>query len=97
MKRVAVIAGRPEIIKTAPLIKVLQQKGIPSTFIHCRQPDYSYKVKACSHGGQTARIIVNMERLLKRIRPVLVLVRETQTAACNSLSCGQAWNTSGTC
>ncbi len=38
------------------------------------QPDYNYKVKACSHGRQTARIIVNMERLLKETRPALVLV-----------------------
>jgi len=42
MKRVAVVAAtRPEIIKMAPLIKVLQQKGIPSTFIHCGQ-HYDY-------------------------------------------------------
>lgn len=38
------------------------------------QPDYNYKVKACSQGEQTARIIANMERLLKKTKPSLVLV-----------------------
>jgi len=38
------------------------------------KPDYSYMVKAYSQGQQTARIIANMERLLKKAKPALVLV-----------------------
>ena len=38
------------------------------------KPDYSYKVKAYSQGHQTAHIIANTERLLKRTKPALVLV-----------------------
>ena len=38
------------------------------------KPDYSYKVKAYSQGHQTARIIANGERLLKKAKPALVLV-----------------------
>jgi UDP-N-acetylglucosamine 2-epimerase (non-hydrolysing) len=38
-------------------------------------PDYAYKVKISSPGEQTARIIVLMDRLLKRIVPSLVLVK----------------------
>ncbi|MEM3874324.1 MAG: UDP-N-acetylglucosamine 2-epimerase (non-hydrolyzing) [Candidatus Bathyarchaeia archaeon] len=38
------------------------------------KPDHNCKVKACSQGRQTARIIAYIERLLKRMRPVLVLV-----------------------
>ncbi|MEM3641584.1 MAG: UDP-N-acetylglucosamine 2-epimerase (non-hydrolyzing) [Candidatus Bathyarchaeia archaeon] len=38
------------------------------------EPDYGYKVKVSSQGGQTARIITHMERLLKKTLPKLVLV-----------------------
>ncbi|MEM2953004.1 MAG: UDP-N-acetylglucosamine 2-epimerase (non-hydrolyzing) [Candidatus Bathyarchaeia archaeon] len=38
------------------------------------KPDYCLKVKASSQGEQTARIIANMERLLKDVSPRLVLV-----------------------
>jgi len=37
-------------------------------------PDYGYKVKAYSQGAQTARIIAQMEKLLKKTSPSLVLV-----------------------
>ncbi len=37
-------------------------------------PDYAYKVIAYSQGAQTARIITNMEQLLKKTLPALVLV-----------------------
>ncbi len=37
-------------------------------------PDYSYKVKAYSQGAQTAQILTNMEQLLKKASPKLVLV-----------------------
>lgn len=38
------------------------------------EPNYGYKVRASSQGGQTARIITHMERLLKKTLPKLVLV-----------------------
>lgn len=38
MKTAMVVAGtRPEIIKMAPIIRVLQKKEIPTTFVHCGQ------------------------------------------------------------
>jgi UDP-N-acetylglucosamine 2-epimerase (non-hydrolysing) len=38
------------------------------------KPDYSFRVKAYSQGVQTARIMVHIERLLKKVAPGLVLV-----------------------
>lgn len=38
------------------------------------KPDHNCKVVASSQGEQTARIIANMERLLKKEKPALVLV-----------------------
>ncbi|MEM3641177.1 MAG: UDP-N-acetylglucosamine 2-epimerase (non-hydrolyzing) [Candidatus Bathyarchaeia archaeon] len=44
MKTVTVVVGtRPEIIKMAPIIRVLQKSGIPLTFVHCGQ-HYSYNM-----------------------------------------------------
>jgi UDP-N-acetylglucosamine 2-epimerase (non-hydrolysing) len=37
-------------------------------------PDYSFKVRVTSPGEQTARIIMHMDRLLKRTSPCIVLV-----------------------
>ncbi|MCJ7559387.1 UDP-N-acetylglucosamine 2-epimerase, partial [Candidatus Bathyarchaeota archaeon] len=93
MKPVLVVVGtRPEIIKMAPVLRALQKRKIPMTFVHCGQhydynmaqqfienlelppPDYTYKVKAYSPGTQTARIIMHMDKLLKKTAPTLVLV-----------------------
>lgn len=38
------------------------------------KPDYGYRVRSHSQGTQTARILIHMERLMKRISPALVLV-----------------------
>lgn len=38
------------------------------------KPDHSFKVRAYSQGEQTARILANMERLLKKTKPALVFV-----------------------
>jgi UDP-N-acetylglucosamine 2-epimerase (non-hydrolysing) len=38
------------------------------------KPDYGYKLRSCSQGTQTARIITHMEKLLKDMHPALVLV-----------------------
>jgi UDP-N-acetylglucosamine 2-epimerase (non-hydrolysing) len=93
MKPVLVVVGtRPEIIKMAPVLRALQKRKIPMTFVHCGQhydynmaqqfiedlelppPDYTYKVKAYSPGTQTARIMMHMDKLLKKTAPALVLV-----------------------
>src|SRR3972149_1952692 len=39
------------------------------------QPDYTHKVNAYSPGEQTARIIMRMDKLLKKTVPSLVLVQ----------------------
>jgi UDP-N-acetylglucosamine 2-epimerase (non-hydrolysing) len=38
------------------------------------KPNYSYKIKAYSQGTQTARMMIHMEKLLKKTSPTLVLV-----------------------
>jgi UDP-N-acetylglucosamine 2-epimerase (non-hydrolysing) len=45
----------------------IEELGLP-------KPNHNYRVKACSQGKQTARIMAHMEHLLKRVRPTLVLV-----------------------
>lgn len=50
-------------------------------------PDYSFKVRVVSPGEQTARIIIHMDRLLKKIRPCLVLVEgDTNTVLASALA-----------
>ena len=44
MKTVMVIVGtRPEIVKMAPIVRALQKKKIPTTFVHCGQ-HYDYNM-----------------------------------------------------
>lgn len=44
MKTIMVVVGtRPEIIKMAPVIRALQKKEIPTTFVHCGQ-HYDYNM-----------------------------------------------------
>ncbi|MEM2439757.1 MAG: UDP-N-acetylglucosamine 2-epimerase (non-hydrolyzing) [Candidatus Bathyarchaeia archaeon] len=93
MNGVMVVVGtRPEIIKMAPVIKLLQKSSLPYIFVHCGQhydhemsqkfieelelpkPDYNCQVRSHFQGAQTARILTNMEKLLKKTRPALVLV-----------------------
>jgi UDP-N-acetylglucosamine 2-epimerase (non-hydrolysing) len=93
MKAVMVVVGtRPEIIKMAPIVRVLKKHKINTIFVHCGQhydynmsqqfieelelpkPDYSYKIKTYSQGTQTARIMIHMEKPLKKTLPALVLV-----------------------
>jgi UDP-N-acetylglucosamine 2-epimerase (non-hydrolysing) len=50
-------------------------------------PDYEYRFRAHSQGEQTARILMHMERLLKKTRPSLVLVEgDTNGALATSLA-----------
>src|SRR3989337_3871066 len=55
-------------------------------------PDYSFKLRASSAGEQTARMILRMDRLLKKTAPCLVLVEgDTNTV----LAAGLAANKRG--
>lgn len=93
MNHVIVVVGtRPEIVKMAPVIRVLKVKHVPFIFVHCGQhydynmshqfieelglpePNYGYEVQAYSQGLQIARIMVHMEKLLKKVKPKTVLV-----------------------
>lgn len=38
------------------------------------QPDYQHKLRPCTNGLQTARIMIYMEDLLKKVHPAIVLV-----------------------
>jgi len=50
-------------------------------------PDFSFKLRAVSPGEQTARIILHVDRLLKRIEPCLVLVEgDTNTVLAAALA-----------
>jgi UDP-N-acetylglucosamine 2-epimerase (non-hydrolysing) len=45
----------------------IEELGLP-------EPDYGYKVRASSQGLQTARIMVHMEKLLKKVKSKIVLI-----------------------
>src|SRR3989304_2422093 len=50
-------------------------------------PDYSFKLRASSAGEQTARMILRMDRLLKKTMPCLVLVEgDTNTVLAAALA-----------
>jgi UDP-N-acetylglucosamine 2-epimerase (non-hydrolysing) len=93
VKPILVVAGtRPEIIKTAPIIRAINKTKMKSVFVHCGQhydynmvqqfienlelppPDFFLKIKASSPGAQTAEIMANMNQLLEKIDPSIVLV-----------------------
>ena len=87
-----VVGTRPEIVKMAPIIRALEAKHLPYTFVHCGQhydynmsqqfieelelppPNYAFKVRAYSPGLQTARILMLIERVMKKEQPKAVLV-----------------------
>src|SRR4030065_1842059 len=53
-------------------------------------PDYSFKLRASSPGEQTARMILHMDRLLKKTAPCLVLVEgDTNTVLAAALRSGE--------
>src|SRR4030065_167268 len=50
-------------------------------------PDFSFKLRASSAGEQTARIILRMDRLLKKTAPCVVLVEgDTNTVLAAALA-----------
>jgi UDP-N-acetylglucosamine 2-epimerase (non-hydrolysing) len=88
-----VVAGtRPEIIKMAPVIEVLQKHDVPMEFVRCGQhydynmaqqfieelelpaPHFAFEVKPSSPGVQTAQILREMDGLLEKSVPSVVLV-----------------------
>lgn len=89
---VVIVGTRPEIVKMAPLVRVLEKSSFPFAFVHCGQhydfemselfmeelelpkPVYSFRVHGCWHGLQTAWMMVFVERVLRRVKPGVVLV-----------------------
>ncbi|MCL6495977.1 MAG: UDP-N-acetylglucosamine 2-epimerase (non-hydrolyzing), partial [Ignavibacterium sp.] len=104
--KILVITGtRPEIIKMAPIIRVLQKNDVPFSHAHIGQhydynmsqqfieelglpsPEYFLKVKRNSPSLQTSHIIGLTQKLIKRIKPSLVLVEgDTNTVLASSLA-----------
>lgn len=87
-----IVGTRPEIIKMAPILRVLQGNSAPYVFVHCGQhydynmsqqfieelglprPDYGFKIKIYSPCVQTGRIMRIVGRVVKKVKPRLVLV-----------------------
>jgi len=87
-----VVGTRPEIIKMAPILRVLQSNSVPFVFVHCGQhydynmsqqfieelglpkPDYGFKIKDNSPCLQVSRIIRIVGRVVKKVKPRIVLV-----------------------
>jgi len=55
--------------------------------LELQTPDFSFKLRAASPGEQTARIMMRMDRLLKRTKPSIVLVEgDTNTVLAAALA-----------
>jgi len=106
MKILNVVGARPNFMKVAPLVRCLQERGIPQTLLHTGQhyddnmskvffedlrmpePDIYLGVGSGSHAEQTARIMVDFEKICGEDRPDLVVVvgDVNSTLACSIVS-----------
>jgi len=90
--KIAIILGtRPEIIKMAPIIRLLEQRKIGYFIIHSNQhyssymdavffkelhlpiPKYNLGIGSANHGNQTGRMLVQIEEILLKEQPTVVL------------------------
>lgn len=92
MKIAIVLGTRPEIIKMAPVIRELENKGENYSILHTGQhysynldsvffeqlklphAKYNLKVGSGSHAEETAKILIGVEKALRREEPDIVLV-----------------------
>jgi UDP-N-acetylglucosamine 2-epimerase (non-hydrolysing) len=91
--KIAIVLGtRPEIIKMAPVIRELENKGENYSILHTGQhysynldsvffeqlklphAKYNLKVGSGSHAEETAKILIGVEKVLRREEPDIVLV-----------------------
>ena len=91
---IAIVVGtRPEIIKVAPVIRALTERGFAHEIVHTGQhysyeldslifkdlglsnPKYNLKMGSGTHAEETARALVGLEGLFKKLNPSLVLVQ----------------------
>jgi len=92
MRVVLVIGTRPQIIKSAPIIKEALRRGVELDVVHTGQ-HYDYElsrvffnelglpdpvvnlgVGSGSHGEQTGRMLIELEKTYRELRPDVVLV-----------------------
>jgi len=100
-----VIGTRPEIIKMAPLIRILTNRNIPYVLIHSNQhyssnmdeiffqdlqlpqPTYNLGIGSADHGNQTGRMLMEIEKILLKERPDIVLCQgDTNTVLAGILA-----------
>ncbi|MHC4817090.1 MAG: UDP-N-acetyl glucosamine 2-epimerase, partial [Planctomycetota bacterium] len=92
MKILNVVGARPNFMKMAPLVRVLQERGISQKLLHTGQhyddnmskvffedlrmpqPDIYLGVGSGSHAEQTARVMVEFEKVCLQEKPDLVVV-----------------------
>jgi UDP-N-acetylglucosamine 2-epimerase (non-hydrolysing) len=92
VKILNVVGARPNFMKMAPLVRVLQERGISQKLLHTGQhyddnmskvffedlrmpqPDIYLGVGSGSHAEQTARVMVEFEKVCLQEKPDLVVV-----------------------
>ena len=92
MRILNVVGARPNFMKMAPLVRALEERGIPQRLLHTGQhyddnmskvffedlrmpqPDIYLGVGSGSHAEQTARVMVEFEKVCLREKPDLVVV-----------------------
>ncbi|MHC4973460.1 MAG: non-hydrolyzing UDP-N-acetylglucosamine 2-epimerase [Planctomycetota bacterium] len=110
MRILNVVGARPNFMKMAPLVRVLQERGIEQKLLHTGQhyddnmskvffedlrmpqPDIYLGVGSGSHAEQTARIMVEFEKICLAEKPDLVVVvgDVNSTLAC-SIVASKLW------